>query len=571
MTEESSGSISQKSPQELLSQVASVYSPGFDLSDVQGGELLDEEYKQERERLEEEAGDLTDDELSHQLEALFEEGYAKGMYSPVKGQFADTNIAEKQRYYEEAWGVSPGEAHEEAVRYLSRLGFLANLRTWRRDHENEVRSQFDKFVSSVKLSPEEEQKRIEALQKLVVDIRQGEEKSLSEHFPGGNFLFHGTGVSQAVDIVSGGELVSAKTLYDREQERRAREGGEQRFFKRNSGYEGISWSLNEIDALPGDRYHLVGFLASPQEALSSDLQLVIPSRPAPNELISINRDVDAKAFYEAKTQDELLFTFSLGESNSVWGNISQLEMYLKFKGEGKDIVETPLLYDFTNNMDEHTTELLRSKYSIREDGTIELSPELLQQISKDIPVAAVWFQALIDTGRIKNITGYESAKSVKQIVEQIGEDNYKNFLPELKKEREHVQEAIKKEEEKIDKVSVSIEQMYIVVPRKDLQRWLKVLVRCEKTLRGIIVYDDKEVRLEDFASTHRGDADKLSRQIRRAIPMSDGYIDYESQLLGEVMTEEKLVGHRKHVIGEQYLSKRKSLVKGGQGNVVVTS
>lgn len=60
----------------------------------------------------------------------------------------------------------------------------------------------------------------------------------------------------------------------------------------------------------------------------------------------------------------------------------------------------------------------------------------------------------------------------------------------------------------------------------------------------------------------------MTNQLRRVIPVSRETIDYE-QILGEKITPHKLAGYRRHVIGENYLSGRKTLRIDRNGDLVI--
>ncbi len=568
-------SIIKKSPQELAAQVISVYGTNLEFTKHPLGKELDKRYSQMREKVNDllESG-IDEVSLGDELNRIYEDGINLGIYAPEKGQNAGEFLEAAKQYYLD-WGYDEQEATIGAKKLIGREGYLAELRKWRRNYEKQINDFFSKQETVYPLSEETERTRVLELRKRCIYVGKPESVDiLSREFPGGNFLYHGTQVEQAIDILNSGELLNAKTIWEREEKRAKSEGGEKKIIKRNSGYEGISWNFNRITAMPGDRYHLVGFLTSPQAVLSEGTQLAIPSRPAPNELILIDSKIDAKRYYEAKTQQELLIHISLGESNSVWSNIACLSSYRENQGaEVKNrYADESMLVDFVNGdiSDEQMAVLLRGKFSVRENGTIELSPELLQQVGNEIPVGAVWLQALIDTGRIKNIAGFKDVTSVRQAIGRVNKDNYKSFLPEIKKDDSFVQESIKAEDEKVGTVSVPTSELYFVVPDRDLNRWLKVLARCRSIPKGIIVYRHNVVRMENFASLHRGDNEAMTSEIRTIIPVSEGAIDYEEQLLGEKITPDKLAGYRHHVIGEQYLKRRKSIRKDSQGRLLIS-
>ena len=221
----------------------------------------------------------------------------------------------------------------------------------------------------------------------------------------------------------------------------------------------------------------------------------------------------------------------------------------------------------TDKSDEDMGEILRSKYKTRADGTVELSPELLQQVENEIPVAGVWLQSLIDSGKIDEITGFEGVKTAREAIARVDGENAKNFYKAIKESNLPNDKIVDEGDEKAGSVEVPIDDTYMVVVSQDLEKWLKVLARAEKSPKGIIVVDHNKVRLENFASSHEGDQKVLTEELRKIIPEGDGYIDYDGDVLGEKVTDERMAGHKRHVIGEKYLGNRKSLRKGKEGAI----
>jgi len=260
--------VVKKSNQELAAQMADVYITFLGQTEYPHGKQLDERYEEGRKTIKDllEAG-ISDDQLGEELEGLYEEGKERGIYSPLAGQNKNEFLSLTKKYYL-SFGYSEEEAEAEAREMLSGSGYLGQLRKIRREYEKKINDYFCEMVQSHPMSEEDEAEKIKHLRERVIYIKNPEQaKILSEQFPGGNFLYHGTRVEQAIEILESGHLASAGALYEAEEERFKREGGEKRFIRQNSGYEGISWNFNEVGALPGDRYHLVGFLASPQEVL----------------------------------------------------------------------------------------------------------------------------------------------------------------------------------------------------------------------------------------------------------------------------------------------------------------
>lgn len=558
----------EKSPQELASQVESAYSTSFEDADIPNGVELDDRFEQMRKYTKEmlESG-ISDDDLKTELNKLHQEAEDLGIYSPLKGKNYHEIIQKvKKKYLNMEY--SEAEAEKFANEYLSKKGFLAELKIWRKYHERDIKKNFADFISKNELDKKSEKEKINELkEKCNMLDRQELSKDILKDFPGGNYLYHGTSVEQAIDILDSGYIANVKKMYDQNK----REEKESAIPRRNSGFEGISWNFNEIGALPGDRYHLVGFLTSPKEILKEDVQLSIPSRPAPHELILINGEIDSNRYYSAKTQQELLASFGLGRSNSVLSNLIELSNYNEEqkKEEKNKYIDNSLMEDFRKKemTDEEMSELLRDKYNIKENGMIEFAVDLLQQVKENIPIGAVWLQLLIDTERIKNIEGFEGVKTVREAISKINTKNLKNIFNELKKDENNIENNIKKEDNKVTALEEDISNMYLVVSDLDLRKWLRVIARCKTQPKGILIYDYKIVRLENFASSHRGDNLDLTKILRKSIPKAEGYIDYEKDVLGTEITDDKLAGHSKHVIGEQYLEKRKSLKIDDSGKI----
>jgi len=305
--------------------------------------------------------------------------------------------------------------------------YIEELRLWRLNHEKEIRSQFNQFLEQHLLDPDVERTTIAELRKLIVEPKDQEAlNNLRQNFPSGNFVYHGTEFGRVIKILTSGYLRSVKALTETHGKK----------VDNNSGYEGVSWSLNEIEALPGDRFHLAGFLGSPVNILDPNQQFTVPSRPAPFELIQISRDIEPNEFYDFKIQDEIYRDISImGERNSVVSNLVKVADFESKNTSEDDSI--PMLIKFLNEHpdDQELAQKLRKFYQIRTkdgqlkpfqgkgenfnnpDSTIKLSEALLQQ--NEIPVAAVWIQALIDTGRINNDPDFQGLTSVREIVQKM--------------------------------------------------------------------------------------------------------------------------------------------------------
>lgn len=419
----------------------------------------------------------------------------------------------------------------------------------------------------------EEAKRMEELLERTIDIDTitGEERErLAQDFPGGNFLYHGANTDGVIGIMHSGSILNYSGLLQREKRAADAEGRPTRSLMRNSGYEGISWSMNEIDALPGTRYHLAGFIASPNTVLREGQQLAVPSRPAPQEVIQISGDIDSNKFYELKVQGELYQTRGIGEPNSVEANLVSMMTHLQKEEAGTAADPSQLVEFFRSHSDEEIDQLLDGSYGLRDDGTVILDSKLYQQSgNQTIPAGAAWLQGIIASGRIHNVTEFADCTNLREIVSRANAKNIGNFADELKKDTRRIDEEADPEILKVSELGADVSDMYLVAPRKDLPSWLRVMARSAHQPKGILVYDGKKVRLENFARSYTGDAGALTDELKQAIEPSEGYIDWEDDVLGEEVTADKRAGNNNQVVAERYLSKRKTIRNEG-GELVVS-
>jgi hypothetical protein len=249
----------------------------------------------------------------------------------------------------------------------------------------------------------------------------------------------------------------------------------------------------------------------------------------------------------------------LGESNSVFDNLFSVNMWKE--KENRQFRDEPMLYQAKSSLlaQPNYQEQLRELYDAQPDGTIRLNPDLLQQIDNEIPVATVWLQAAIDMGRLKDTVF--AGKEVPEIIDTLNDDNIKELFAEMRKDSQPVEDMLDEAEKVAGGVEVPVESMYFVAPRKDAEAWLRVIARSKHKPAGILLYDDKKVRLENFASLHRGDHTELTNELRTAIdPDNDDYINY-ADVLGSEFSDDMRVGHKHQVIAERHLLNRKTVRK----------
>ncbi len=553
-----------KSPQEMAAQMLDVY-PYFSDYAMPEGEAtrLGDQVKGLKAEVEGiKPYMLPDEELAPKLEDVKQRATESGVWRADKGEGADERLAfavEQKKGY----GYTEEEATAGAVKELKRNGYLDAIRDKRKEQERLFKDPISEYIGNHKVEASTEKNEIEMLLERTVDITtltEAELGKLSHDFPSGNFVYHGTGTEQLVQILDSGVLANAKALYEREEAAAKAEGREKGMIRRNSGFEGVSWSMNGIDALPGDRYHMAGFLAAPEAILSDTMQLAVPSRPAPNEVLQISAEVDASEFYDAKTQFELYRNPGMfGETNSVFDNMFSVSMWEK--EENRQFRDEPMLYQAKRGLlaQPEYQDQLRELYSVDEVGKIRLDPDLLQQIDNEIPVAAVWLQAAIDTGRLKGTQFAD--KELSAIIDELNGENIKGLIGNSRQDWEQYEAVLDEAEKVAGNVEIPVENMYFVAPRKDAEAWLKVMARSQYKPAGILLYDDKKVRLENFASLHRGDHTELTAELQAAIkPESEGYIDY-AKVLGTEFSDDMRTGHKHQVIAEKHLANRGTIKK----------
>ena len=505
---------------------------------------------------------LDDSKLAPQLAKLKQRATNIGAWDPTKGEGSTERIAFAVEQIK-GYGYTKEEAGVEALKKLQRNGYLNAIRDKRKKQEQLFQDPVNHYVKEQWIDSIVERQEIDHLLERTIDIATmtaTQLAKLSQAFPSGNFVYHGAVTEQLVKILASGVLANAKALYEREKIAAKNEGREASIIRHNSGFEGISWSMNGIDALPGDRYHLAGFIGAPESILSDAQQLAIPSRPAPNEVLQISSAVEADRFYDAKTQFELYRNQGIfGELNSAFNNLLSVSMW-KNNDNGQLCAE-PMLYRAQRGLlaQPNYQERLRKLYAAQPDGTVRLNPDLLQQINNEVPVAAAWLQAVIDNGRLKDTAFFD--KELPEVIDTVNADNIKELLAEMRKDWQPFEDVLDEEEEIAGSVEVPVEKMYFVAPQKDLEVWLKVMARSKHKPAGILLYDDKEVRLENFASLHMGDHSKLTNELQTAInPNNDSYINY-ADVLGSKLSDGMRAGYRHQVIAERHLSNRKTVRK----------
>lgn len=544
--------IYEKSPREIVAQAKEAGAYFNDLfMPEEEADRLKQNWKQIYEELDSFSHDQIDSEgFDKTLRELGEKALKLGVIDPNYGEGSDI----RQEYATDnrkSWGIYTDEQAEMHGRSdLRKNGSNYSLKQLIKNQESVFSDAISNGYDQKSLELALENNEYEKLLEKTIDIStitEAERLRLSGDFPSGNFLYHGANTATIVEIIKSGAILSGQALNKQGEARR-----------RNSGHEGVSLSMNGIDALPGDRRHIAGFVAAPEIILGQNEQLAIPSRPAPNEVIQISSEIDANKYYQAKTQYELYRSMNASESNSVYSNLVAIKINKDSVGSNFNI--KPMLYAAKDDLlsDPNYPDELREHYELDQNGVINLKPELLQQKNNEIPVAAVWLQAAIDQNKFDG-TEFDH-KNVNEIIDMLDGDNIIDVLKIAKTDWNNSEQILEKYDNINADIALPIEKMYLVAARKDLKSWLKIIATSEHKPAGILLYDHMKVRLENFASDHRGDNDKLTAELQSAITPSDGYIDY-SNILGKEFNENMRAGHKNQVISEKYLDNRHVIKK----------
>ncbi len=380
----------------------------------------------------------------------------------------------------------------------------------------------------------------------IVDMTKIPEGKLASEFPSGVYLFHSAREANLKEIFESGAIMNAGALYEQnrenlrtqlESEGKSEEEIEKALNSvgvvRNSGQEGISWSSNGIDALPGEAGHIAGFVAAPELVLG-DGKLVVPSRPAPYELLQVSDSVDSQEFFKAKKQFEVwgYKEAPISEKASVDSGL----MYLyqdntegrKPKNERNPFLKRSLMVEFAEKGGLPAEEL-RKHFQILEDSHVELDEQLHQQKFGEnyLPPAAVWLQAMVDKGMFKsdrfNNTPLEGSDfegmSVSELIRETQNNDSLLFytLFHARKESERYLAKYDEELEKAEPVKATVESMYFVTNKKDLDMWMNVIEKSGHYPKGVLLYDDEKVVNPNFASAEKGDHAELANEIGHAV------------------------------------------------------
>lgn len=571
--------------QEFLAGVEATY--GFQLQGVgeNAGDFFDQEKAVFLELLDKQISDPID--RVHLIRDFFLKMVSKGLVSPLETSIGQTLLAqkteEKFQSAKKSWQsldqlrrarlVTKGLNAAQIESYLQQPQFQFDEQKARSDAATSAKQDIEKHslsgaLEAIKLTAQKNAEKsftdfINQHEPQSVDIAPTEtitpqnqaeiQKRLQADFADGNFLFHSTNVAKAIQILQSGSLMSSAALKE--------QGVALNGATNNSGFEGISWNFNQIDAMPGDRYHLVGFVSNLNEVFSNNYQLSVPSRAAPYEVIQLSPNLDAQRFYRLKNQHELYGNFSFGEKNSVMSNLVYLTLQAQ---QSEQTVSGSLVLDkLKTNPDFFMREAELDQFYRIDGKKIILSDELLQQT--EIPVLLVFLRALLQTDRLQELARFRDVHSLREAVEQLKDSaSMQDFRQVFNREIKQPTTDLEDCSDDIAPVVQNVAQMYFVAPDHDAEKWRAVLQRCQVQPKGMLVYNGEQVQLENFASRHSGDHNQMTQILRSVIPAQPaekGGIDYGETFLGKPMAETARTGYRQQVLRESDTAGRQVMTR----------
>lgn len=248
------------------------------------------------------------------------------------------------------------------------------------------------------------------------------------------------------------------------------------------------------------------------------------------------------------------------DSNRFWAHYFTLEqgIYEKILANPDEVV-TGTVKELA---EKYGVELLIQKhYTLDENGNLTWDDDLYQK--NEVPPALPWMQSLIDRNIFAR-NGMADLDSVQKVIERTKADpEFIKIL--LATERAVVKPINERYEHMLDDaeaIRVGVDKMYFVTSHHDLDDWLKVMARTGVEPKGILLYDDDQVVLENFASEYEGNHKELSQEIGRAVDVNEDFWRSEMGLDPEMIPRS---GHRGQVLLESAVKRDKAIQLNAEG------
>ena len=177
------------------------------------------------------------------------------------------------------------------------------------------------------------------------------------------------------------------------------------------------------------------------------------------------------------------------------------------------------VYDYDGDL---SAAELRKYYKINENGSVIWDDDLYQK--SEVPPALPWLQSLIDR-KIFAKNDLEELDSVQKAVDyaKSNEDFIRSLIATEREVKKPIFERYEKMQEGAKAIRLPMDQMYFVASHHDLEDWLRVMARTGVQPKGILLYDDNQVILENFASQYKGNHKELSHEIGQAVAVDQDF------------------------------------------------
>ena len=257
--------------------------------------------------------------------------------------------------------------------------------------------------------------------------------------------------------------------------------------------------------------------------------------------------MNGKEFFETKKQVEVW-----GDRSASFTDKASVDANLIFLGMDNRFSKS-LLKEYVGRGGKSAEEL-REHFSVDENGKVKLDEQLYQQRFDEnfVPPAAVYIQSLIDRGKINPQGG------VNEMIELMKGDQELRMMMvrEARGESEEVLQKYNEEWEKAKGIELPISEMYLVSSHADLDAWTRILAKAGQKPKGILLYDDKQVVLPNFASAYKGNHDELTREVDGAVKANK---DFWRQEMGMDVESLERAGSQGQVLREADISHDKEI------------
>jgi hypothetical protein len=372
-------------------------------------------------------------------------------------------------------------------------------------------------------------------------------EQLAEIFPSGNFLFHGTTVNGAIQILESGQIKSSSQLM------KERPLTDEQIS--SGGVIGVSFSLNQIVAVPGDYRHMVGFVAPP-EALSGNY--FIPFAAAPYEVQLTGPKFDKERWRKIDTR-AACWRYVMMELAMYGAHATTQELHdkldeLPFEIARRKCRDGEITSDDILALTEDEYEESSDKFMLNFDESCTTDTET--------SILAAIIQKMIEEGDAKSVinrevTSFAELQPIEILLlgraalpssmdqEAIADSVFGDVIEVSFKDYEKAITTYS------DGVKVDTSELVFVCPDRDLAQWQAIIAKQPHKPKGIIVYDARQVRTPNFVMQRDdGDQDALSQSLRSQIPENDQTVDWLQWLPNGELKMEK--GQSSHLVANSH-------------------